>query len=105
MAVFETSLAANLLRFPASLSSQIWSEPLTGCGKIRFCWHIELARGVFSNANRDEEWAYSDAGTSDRAIFEGWLPFLDLLAPCRDTTPHTFPAGIAVARFRMRTRL
>ena len=78
---------------------------LAGCGKIRCYQHTELAHDVFSDRNEDEESAYSAVGTNDRAVGEGREPFLDLLGSCRDTTPHTFPAGIAVARFRMRTRL
>ena len=95
----------NILVGGVSIPSQLIELGLAGCGKTGFCRHTELAHGVFSNGNEHEERAYSAVGTNDRAVGEGCEPLLDLLGPCRDTTPHTFPAGMAVARFRMRTRL
>src|SRR5437667_11379847 len=82
-----------------------YHRALAGCGKIRCSQHTELAHSVFSDRNEDEGSSCSAVGRNGRAVGEVREPFLDLLAPCRDTTPHTFPAGTAVARLRMRTKL
>jgi len=40
-----------------------------------------------------------------RALFSFFEALICLFGPFRHTTPQTLPWGIAVARFRMRTRL